>query len=92
MPDVSVEMAKVAFPELKAIACPAVPSIVNVTVPVGVADPEAGVTVAVKVTSAPWLAGLALEVNVVALPTTNALEIVSVRLSLLLVENVESPL
>jgi hypothetical protein len=84
-------MAKVAVPEFKDAASSEVPSIVKVTLPVGVVDPEAGATVAVKVTTAPSLAGLALEVNVVVLPTTDALVIVSVKLLLVLVANVEVP-
>jgi hypothetical protein len=54
---------KVALPFLK------------VTVPVGVVVPEAGVTVAVKVTLAPMLIELADEVSVVVVPTSGLNEV-----------------
>jgi hypothetical protein len=68
-----------------------VPSTVNVTLPVGTVVPEDAATVAVKVTVAPAVAGLALEVTVVLLAARVAALIVSDKLELVLAANVVLP-
>jgi hypothetical protein len=68
-----------------------VPSTVKVTLPAGTVFPEEAATVAVNVTLAPTVAGLALDATVVVVPVSAAAVIVSVKLLLVLVANVEVP-
>src|SRR5262245_4506735 len=69
MPTASEEIAKVAWPPLSVLKpIEAAPS-KKVTVPSGVPDPEAGVTVAVKVTDWPNTDGLTEEDRVVVVET-----------------------
>src|SRR6266481_9061860 len=56
----------VAIPPLSVPVPSAVAPSLNVTVPVGMPEPEAGFTVAVKVTAWPKADGLSEEINVVA--------------------------
>jgi hypothetical protein len=65
-PTLKVEVLVVAWPPLMATGLPATPSIVKVTVPLGVPDAGAvGLTAAVKVTLWPNLDGLAEELTAV---------------------------
>ena len=58
---------------LKVTAAPKLdPSMTNWTVPVGAVEPDAGATVAVKVTDWPYADGFADEVTAVAVPETAA--------------------
>ena len=80
-----------AVPETSATGAWGVPSIVKVTVPVGVPEPGAtAVTDAVKVTAWPDTEGLAEEVTVVVLMALTFC--VSGEAVLLLVLKLESPL
>ena len=79
-----------AVPELSATGVWGVPSIVNVTVPLGVPAPGAtAATVAVNVTDWPNTEGLAEEVTTVEV---SALLTVWVRLEEVLVRKLPSPL
>ena len=61
----SVEVVKVAWPELRVLVASEVAPSLNVTVPVGVPTPGATTaTVAVKVTDCPKQAGLSEEISV----------------------------
>ena len=51
------------------------PSMMNVTVPIGVPEPEAGVTIAVNVTACPTVAGLGVTSSCVFVATRAALTV-----------------
>ena len=85
-------MLSVAVPALSATGVCGVPSIVNVTVPVGVPVPgETALTVAVNVTVWPETEGLAEETTVVALLALLTVWVNGAAV-LLLVLKLESPL
>ena len=73
VPCVNAEVANVVFPVMSSAPMPSVvvPSR-NVTIPVGTVVPEAGVTVAVKVTNCPTPDGLADDATAVVVDTSAA--------------------
>src|SRR5439155_21134157 len=92
VPTLSAEVLSVAVPELSATGACGVPSMVKVTVPLGVPEPgETALTVAVNVTVWPETDGLAEETTVVALLALLTVWVNGVAV-LLLVLKLESPL
>lgn|ERR1041384_6697882 len=80
-PTDSVEVEKVAWPEMRLLVTSAMAPSLKITVPVGVPDPGATVlTVAVKVTDCPEHDGLADELRAVVVPAllTDCVKLVDV--------------
>jgi hypothetical protein len=79
------------LPALSVTGLSLVPSTVNATVPAGVVVPDAGETVAVKVTELPAACGLALDVSVVVVEMSDDEVMVSVSGALVLELKVALP-
>ena len=73
LPTARVAAEKLVLPVASSVPLPrVVPASAKVTVPVGIAEPEAGVTVAVKVTLVPLTAVVAEDVRVVVVAMPGA--------------------